>query len=167
MIIKPKGDARIYEGKKISFGPDTDDVIQLELPKIVTRSVDYEDLGFKADYTFTFDGRNLKLDSMTVFEVTTEEGLSTRALTQLRIPEVMQGIVYEYNPILSATVKRGEKTAGVLAQIYWAEFVCNGSPRRAVMDHMGWSRTNANYHLTKLSKAGLIPADRDRNRVTK
>ena len=162
MIIKPKGDARIYEGKKIPFGPDTDDVIQLELPKIVTRSVDYEDLGFKVDYTFAFDGRTLKLDSMSIFELTAKEGLSTRALTQLRIPEVMQGIVYEYNPVLATTVKRGVKTPGVLAQIYWAEFVCNGSPRKAVMEHMGWSRTNANYHLTKLEKAGLIPADRSR-----
>jgi hypothetical protein len=99
---------------------------------------------------------------MSIFELTAKEGLSTRALTQLRIPEVMQGIVYEYNPVLATTVKRGVKTPGVLAQIYWAEFVCNGSPRKAVMEYMGWSRTNANYHLTKLEKAGLIPADRSR-----
>lgn len=161
MIFKGKTG---HEGKRVSFGPDNGKTtVVLELPEIARRLVEYPDLGFSAEYVFTFNGDRLKLDSMNIFEVLSPNGVSTQALTKLYIPDVMREMVYAYNPVLAHDIKSKVSDEYTLAQMYWAEYVCNGSPRRTVMEVTGWSRSNANYHFKKWSDAGLIPASEDRS----
>jgi hypothetical protein len=149
------------DGKLIKFGPVDSDGNQLSLPEMTTRLIEYPALGFRAEYTFVFDGNRLKLDSMSLIEATKPEKITTYALTKLRIPEVMRDLVYSYNHFLGAKLDTlSLKDTTTLAQYYYAEFACDGSPRKVLMSYMNWSRSNANYHLKKFANAGLIPAER-------
>jgi DNA-binding transcriptional ArsR family regulator len=158
--ITSKGSPKLYEGKRIPFGPAMKKSSQLSLPAISTRVVEYPEFGFTAEYTFTFDGNKLKLDSMAIFEVLSPAGLSTDNLTKLQIPAVMREMVYAYNPILQTVIENKLTSDNAISQIYWAEYVCTGSPRKAVMNQLGIARSTANYHLKKLATAGLVPAER-------
>jgi len=159
MIIRGKADNNKKDGKLVYFGPESNgDITQLKLPTSSTRLVDYEEHGFSIEYFFTFDGKRLSLSMMTVIRVTNPNGITTKALTELQIPKVMQELVYSYNPSLDISARRKDRTTEHLVQAYLAEYACSGSPRRAVIERTGWSRSNANFHLKKLAKAELIPA---------
>lgn len=160
MIIQGKADRTKRDGKLIYFGPESSgSIAQLKLPAFATRLVDYEEHGFSVEYTFLFDGARLNLGAMNIIRVINPNGISTKSLTELQIPKVMQELVYSYNPTLDVAARRKDRTTEDLIQAYLAEYACSGSPRRAVIERTGWSRSNANFHLKKLAKASLIPSD--------
>jgi len=153
--VKAKG------AKVIPFGPVASDGYQLSLPERVTATVDYSN--FKVDYTLFFNGERMVVESVNISGVDDQGFVSTRDLTQLNIPKVIRDVVYKYNSDFGGRLDTlALKDRITLAQYYFLEFTCDGSPRKALMDYMDWSRTNANFHITKYAKAGMIPADRVR-----
>jgi hypothetical protein len=44
-----------------------------------------------------------------------------------------------------------------LAQVYWFEHISLGSPSGSIMNYMHWSRTNANFHISKIAKTYSLP----------
>lgn len=152
------------DGPLVPFGPTDADGFQLSLPAKTTWLVEYTDpdMGFSAEYTFAFDGERLRLNSMKINEPGNPGGyISTDALTRLRIPKILHDVVYHYNSYLPSKLNTlSLKDTTTLAQYYYAEFACDGAPRKSLMEYMDWSRTNANYHITKFAKAGLIPENR-------
>ena len=140
----------VYFGPKNSGGS----LDQLRLPELATKTVEYKESGIKVECELKFDGTRLFVSSTTVSSIS---GVSTADLTRLKLPKVLREYVYEHNPELLDLIKNKDVDKLSLGQLYWAEYVCGGAPRDVVMTQLGVARTTANYHLTKLSKAGHLP----------
>ena len=145
----------------IYFGPinSGSSLEQLSLPEEITKVVEYKDFGVKVEYLFAFDGKRLRLTSMSLVSGTE---ISTSLLVKLQIPRIAREVVYEHNPSLAPLIASGTKNKTFLAQLYWAEYVCDGAPREMFRRQLGIARNTANYHLTRFSTAGLIPTNRER-----
>ena len=142
-----------YFGPKNSGGR----LEQLRLPEFTTRTVEYKNLGLNVEYSISFSGTRLFISSI---KIEGESGVTTRDMTQLEIPKLLREFVYEHNPELFAIIKNKDVDRFSLGQLYWAEYVCGGKPREIFRGQLGIARNTANYHLTKLSKSGLVPKDR-------
>lgn len=78
-------------------------------------------------------------------------------LTQLVLPKMIHSIAVESMPdsclwLFNDEHKfRGFESYPFLAQVYWNEHL-SCSPRGAMMIFTGWSRTNANWHIRRISE---------------
>lgn len=140
----------------IYFGPKNSGtkLEQLRLPEVGTKIVEYKDLGLRAEYLLSFTGDTLVVSSINLHN---SGGVSTKNLSQLEIPKYVREYVYDHNPEIYSLIKSKATDQISLSQLYWAEYVCNGAPRRAFQDQLGIARSTANFHLTKLTKLGLVP----------
>jgi hypothetical protein len=141
----------------IEFGPADSGSRRLSLPESITRVVKYKELDLEVRYQIRFNGERLRIDSM---EVLGESGITTAALTKLKIPKLLRSLVYEYNPWLHSLIASGDTNKVSLAQLYWAEYVCQGSPRLVVKNQIGKSTNTTNCYLRKFEASGLVPKDR-------
>jgi hypothetical protein len=150
---------------KIFFGPVNpgSTLEQLRLPEVVTKEVKYAS-GLVVGYTIKFDGKILRVSSM---NVTSDRpyGILISSLIKLKIPKILQDLVYEYNPEVHTLIASGEKSTEFLSQLYWAEYVCSGTPRESFRKQLSLSRNAANARLRKLEARGLVPSDRARRTV--
>jgi hypothetical protein len=140
----------------IYFGPKNSGtkLEQLRLPEVGTKTVEYKELGLRVDFRISFAGDTLVVSSI---ELHNPEGVSTKSLSQLEIPKYVREYVYDHNPELYSLIKSKATDQISLSQLYWAEYVCNGAPRLAFQNQLGIARSTANFHLTKLTKLGLVP----------
>jgi len=143
----------------IEFGPADSRSRRLRFPESVTKVAIHKELDLEVRYQITFDGERLRVKSM---EVISEYGVSTAALTKMKLPDMLRDLVYDYNPWLRDIVASGDTSKVSLAQLYWAEYVCLGSPRLTVQRQIGKARNTTNHHLKKFEAGGLIPKDRIR-----
>ena len=141
----------------IEFGPADSGSRRLSLPESVTRVVKYKELDLEVKYQISFNGERLRVDSM---EVLGASGITTAALTKLKIPKLLRSLVYEHNPWLHSLIASGDTNKVFLAQLYWAEYACQGSPRLVVKNQIGKSTNTTNYYLRKFEASGLVPKDR-------
>ena len=150
----------------VQFGPfDPETGLRLSIPKRLSRKVSYPDLNLNAFLSCTFSGERLEIERMTI----ESKGayVTSRDLTQLALPHVMYTIASAAVPEAKALNRlvdseKLEKPEGpaFLAAVYWFEHAGWGAPRARIMEYMGWSRANANFHLKKISRNFPLPGAR-------
>lgn len=87
--------------------------------------------------------------------------ISTSFLTKLSLPQVIRQIAVDAIPHSSYwTSPPAELTDDYLAQLYWFEHVTWGTPRMALMDVTGWSRSNTNHHIRRIEKVFELPKEK-------
>ena len=150
------------DGKTVTFGPtDPETGVTLSLPATFTRRVSYPGHGLAVILECVFTGDRIEVESLKIERVA--KFISTKVLTQLALPAVIRAIAEDAIPnssrwaSLNSTSDNKAENAEFLAQIYWFEHVSWGSPRASIMAYMNWSRTNANFHISKFSKNMPMP----------
>jgi hypothetical protein len=153
---------KIADGPRVEFGPfDHETGTQQSIPMTLTRRVVYPELEVAAIVECVFTGDKLEVQSLAVQN--NGKFVSTKVLTQLALPSVIRAIAIEVIPNSNLWAQLdGEqimKHEGptFLAQIYWFEHISWGSPRGSIMKYMNWSRTNANFHITKIARQFGLP----------
>jgi hypothetical protein len=150
----------------VRFGPtDPETGLRLSIPTRLSRSVSYPSLKLEVGLFCAFSGERLEIEKMVI----ESKGayVFSRDLTQLALPQVMYQIVSDVVPEARQLAKFADKRnldrpegAGFLATMYWFEHVGWGAPRARIMEYMGWSRANANFHLKKISTTFPLPKTR-------
>lgn len=154
------------DGPLVEFGPeDTATGWKLKIPKTFTRKVKYDHLSLDAVITCAFNGQKVEITSLHIYSA--GEEVTSRALTQLSLPEViyeasMSAIPNSKNWDISNKKKRLEyghvdSKSIFIAQLYWLEHVSWGAPRAAIMDYLGSPRPTVNQWLREFKKQGLLP----------
>lgn len=150
------------DGPLVEFGPtDPNTGLALKMPSHFSRRVHYESLGIVATFGCIFEGDKIELAELHL--ASDGRYISTKALTQLALPSVISALALEVIPgaahwtqeSLPQSVMR--EPSNYLAQVYWFEHVSWGGPRARVMALMNWSRTNANFHISKWAKQHPMP----------
>lgn len=146
----------------VAFGPfDQESGSQASIPAQLTRKVTYPELGVIALFECVFTGDRLEIQRISV--ESNEKFVSATAMSQLSIPAVIREIAIQAvpNSKLWALVGLGQQRRyegqTFLAQVYWFEHISWGSPRASIMKYMNWSRTNANFHISKISRELELP----------
>lgn len=162
--------AGVPDGKRVDFGPfDQETGTQQSIPVSLTRKVVYPDLEVSALVKCVFTGDKLEIESITVMQGA--KFVSTKVLTQLALPGVIREIAIEVIPNAQLWANPGVHKMGkpqgpaFLAQVYWFEHVSWGSPRGSIMNYMSWSRTNANFHISKLARQFGLPGSHAKART--
>lgn len=159
--------ANVTDGERVNFGPfDHETGSQQSIPVSLTRQVVYPDLEVSALVECVFTGDKLEIQSITV----SKDGkfVSTKVLTQLALPAVIRAIAIEVIPNSHLWAQLNGEQIGkpegpaFLAQVYWFEHVSWGSPRGSIMNYMNWSRTNANFHISKIARQFGLPGSHAR-----
>jgi hypothetical protein len=157
--IEPTG---VEDGKRVEFGPfDHETGTQQSIPTSLTRRVVYPELGISALIECVFTGDKLEVQSLSVQN--NGKFVSTKVLTQLGLPSVIREIALEIIPnarmwaFLDSNEILKKEGPTFLAQVYWFEHVSWGSPRVSIMNYMSWSRTNANFHISKIARNFPLP----------
>jgi hypothetical protein len=150
------------DGKSVEFGPyDHETGTQQSIPSKLTRRVVYPQLEVAAVVECIFTGDKIEVQSIRV----ENDGkfVSTKVLTQLALPAVIREIAIQEVPNskfwsqLDKDNPRKLTGPTFLAQVYWFEHISWGSPRGSIMNYMGWSRTNANFHISKIARNFGLP----------
>lgn len=150
------------DGRRVDFGPfDHETGTQQSIPSRLTRRVVYPELEVVAIVDCIFTGDKIEVQSIKV----ENDGkfVSTKVLTQLALPAVIREIAIQEVPNsklwakLDADAPRKLTGPTFLAQVYWFEHVSWGSPRGSIMNYMSWSRTNANFHISKIARNFGLP----------
>jgi hypothetical protein len=154
--------AGVPDGDFVDFGPfDQKSGLQARIPSKLTRRVKYPELGVVALVECVFTGDRLEIQSICVQK--DEKYLSATALSQLSLPAVVREIALQVVPSAKLWVvsddNQDQRSRGpiFLAQVYWFEHISWGSPRGSIMKLMNWSRTNANFHISKISREVELP----------
>jgi hypothetical protein len=154
--------AGVADGKPVEFGPfDHETGTQQSIPETLTRRVIYPELGITALVECILTGD--KLEIQTICVQNSGKFISTKVLTQLALPAVIRAIAIEVVPnaelwahLDSSDILKHEGQT-FLAQVYWFEHISWGSPRGSIMAYMNWSRTNANFHISKIARKFPLP----------
>lgn len=164
--------AGVPDGKPVEFGPfDHETGTQQSVPETLTRRVHYPELEVSALVDCIFTGDKLEIQSITV--QSKGKFVSTKVLTQLALPAVIRAIAIEVVPnarlwaYLDATQIFKREGPTFLAQVYWFEHISWGSPRVSIMNYMNWSRTNANFHISKIARNFPLPGAHALNKKEK
>ena len=162
----------VPDGKAVDFGPFYPETgTQQSIPSSLTRKVVYPELGVSAMVECVFTGDKLEIQRISVEN--NGKSVSTKVLTQLALPAVIRAIAVEVvpNAKLWAELKSNQefKLEGptFLAQVYWFEHISWGSPRGSIMSYMSWSRTNANFHISKIARHFPLPGPHSQEKVSK
>lgn len=152
----------VPDGELVNFGPfDQETGTQQSIPTSFSRRVIYPELEVAAIVQCLFTGDKIEIQSIQVEN--NGKFVSTKVLTQLALPSVIRAIAIEVVPNSSLWAKLDPnqefKLEGptFLAQVYWFEHISWGSPRVSIMNYMNWSRTNANFHILKISSNLPLP----------
>lgn len=152
-----------HDGELVQVGPaDSATGLVLRVPSSMQRLIRYRQLNLEVLLDCVFSGDRIEVVRLTI------EGqgrfIATKDLTQLSLPLVIRDLAVEVIPggetWLHASTKPGTnspRTQEFIAQLYWFEHLSWGSPRNALMNYMGWSRTNSNWHIKKLAKQFRLP----------
>lgn len=157
------------DGELVGFGPLVDgQTNRLLIPSHLKRRVTYSDNPLTVAIECRYEEDKLQLVKV---EIQNFNGyVSTRDLLQLRLPAVMRQVAVESvvgrEAFLGSASALLNSTAGVrenlrlLAELYWLEAVTWGTPRKAIMEISGCSRSSANEYITLASKKYSLPKER-------
>jgi len=154
--------AGVPDGELVAFGPfDQESGSQASIPTQLTRKVTYPELGVVALFELVFTGDRLEIQRISV--ESNEKFVSATVMSQLSIPAVIREIAVQTVPnskiwaLAGSGQQRRYEGQAFLAQVYWFEHISWGSPRASIMKYMSWSRTNANFHISKISREVELP----------
>jgi len=137
----------------------------------MTRRVVYSGESPEVELSLVFSGERLEISRL--LATSGDTFITTQFLTQLALPKVIRSIGAEAVPHRENWMpKDGHSGLGLdsydyLAQLYWFEHLTWGSPRLALMNYMGWSRANTNWHIRKIRKNFPLPMREARAASTK
>ena len=162
----------VPDGEPINFGPfDQETGTQQSIPTFFSRRVLYPELEVAAIVECIFTGDKLEIQRISVEN--NGKFVSTKVLTQLALPAVIRALAIEVvpNARLWAELKPNQEfkleSPTFLAQVYWFEHISWGSPRGSIMTYMSWSRTNANFHISKIARDFPLPGPHSQEKVSK
>jgi hypothetical protein len=150
------------DGPLVKFGPvDTNNSSQLAIPEFLSRTVTYPVLGLRLELRCVFSGDRVEIAKLTI--ESSSSYLTTKALTQLALPQVIREIVIQTVPnsqlwrIDVGSLNQQQRSTAYLAQLYWFEHISWGSPRACLMTYMGWSRPYANTKIRRIAEEIPLP----------
>lgn len=139
----------------------------LQIPSIFQRLVVYPHLEISVTLDCVFSGERIEVAAL---KVVADKGhfVSSRDLTQLSLPAVIRAIGLAVIPVSERWLKEfrdeSDKTwesqkasDEFLSQLYWFEHVIWGTPRMALQEYMGWTRTTANAKIREINKQFPLP----------
>lgn len=150
------------DGQLVPFGPTTARFFALQAPSRARRLITYTS-GVQLEVECFFAGERLEIKSL---RVTAPENqiLTTKMLTQLKLPVILNKIFLESSPTTKSMRKlparddlSKEQFDSVLTQVYWFEYASWGNPRQRVTQYTKWSNNNANAHFRRLAKVHGLP----------
>jgi CRP-like cAMP-binding protein len=160
-------DIEIIESDLINFGPiDPATGWGLKIPQSFEARVDYSELGLEVKLSCRFKNQKVEIQRLQI--AGTDIEVTSRALTQLALPDLIHEVTWSVVPESSKWSLKGKderlKIGGLngrsvfLAQLYWLEHVSSGTPRAAIMEYLGAPRPTVNQWLREFKKHGLIPS---------
>lgn len=135
---------------------------ELRIPQTIRQSATYQDLGVEIELCCELVNSRLEIREI---KILAKNGvLATSLFTQLKLPQVLRKIglsTISNSDFFMRELRRETSDKYVndalIAQIYALEYACWGGPRDTIMKYMGWSRTNTNLHLRRISRAFPLP----------
>jgi hypothetical protein len=157
------------DGDLVPFGPSIEGQYGgLSMPSSLNRRVTYSDNPLTVAIECRYEEDKLQLVKV---EIQNFNGyVSTRDLLQLKLPAVMRQVAVESvlgrEVFLSRASSLLHSPAAIkenlflLAQLYWLEAVTWGTPRKAIMEISGCSRSSANEYIKMAAKQYPLPKER-------
>ena len=156
-------------GEEAVIGFELPGIPTMKIPSAIRRKVVYPTLGL--DVELGCELINSRLEAKTITIQSSDGGLATSMFTQLRLPLILRrialdsisnvdfysGDIEEIDPVLLREDR-------MVAQIYALEYASWGNPRDTLMRLLGWSRTNTNLHLRRISKDFPLPGPHSKHR---
>lgn len=160
-IFRLLGDP-VFEGPRVRIGFGVSGLPEMTIPGTIRQSAIYKELGLEIELWCELSESRLEVREI---KIAAREGvLATTLLTQLKLPQVLRKIglnsinnVDFYLKELRRQTDNRIADDALIAQIYALEYACWGSPRDTLMKYMGWSRTNTNLHLRRISQTFPLP----------
>jgi hypothetical protein len=160
--------APALDGPMVAFGPESPSWPQLVVPASLARTVTYTSNPLTVVLECRFDQDKLQLKKV---QIENFEGfVSSRDLTQLKLPVLMRAVALESIPgsgdfLALAKTKLSNpqllrENLLLLAQVYWLENVTWGSPRKTIMEFADCSRSTASEYIRLADKAFGLPKER-------
>jgi hypothetical protein len=149
-------------GPKVTLGVDAPGIPKLTIPSMVRQTATYKELGLVVDLVCEIADSRLEISEM---KIRAQKGvLATSLFTQLKLPQVLRRIGLTtitnadfYTKELQRNSEDKIADDAFIAQVYALEYACWGSPRDTLMKYLGWSRTNTNLHLRRISQVFPLP----------
>jgi hypothetical protein len=156
--IQPLG----VDGELMPFGPVTAQFFVMRAPSRAKRLITFTS-GVQLEVECFFSGERLEIESLRV-TAPKNQILTTKMLTQLGLPVILNKIFLESSPTTKSMTKlpdrddlSKEQFDSVLTQVYWFEYASWGNPRQRVTQYTQWSNNNANAHFRRLAKLHGLP----------
>lgn len=141
---------------------------RIQIPKKFQRLVVYPLLKLNVELTCVFNGDKIEVTQMRIIS---DAGhfVTSRDLTQLSLPAAIRSIGFsvipnadiwswDYRESHSTMKQIAESTgAGYLSQLYWFEHITWGTPRVAIQQHFGCTRSVANAKIREIAKQYRLP----------
>ena len=153
--------------KYLAIGPTSGVIRTLEVPSDFSYSVQIDELP-SLEIGGMWDGDRLRV---THLSLDLESGLNATHLIRVKLPDLVSAVAADAVPSseLWRSKEQFERFApkgkleqySRIAQLYWFHHLSWGAPRQVIMDFMGWSRNNTNFHLKQISQVIELPASRD------
>jgi hypothetical protein len=119
-----------------------------------------------------FDGDKLQI---TQLKMASGEGITATQLIQIKLPDLLRLIALDAIPdsqhwaigahLSDSPLEQKTELYPYIAQAYWFHHLSWGAPRLFIMEFMGWSRNNTNFHLKKISQTLSLPSSRENKTV--
>lgn len=146
----------------MAIGFNVSGLPEMTIPGSIRQAVTYKELGLDIELWCQLSESRLEVREI---RIAAKEGvLATTLLTQLKLPQVLRRVglscisnVDFYIRELRRPSDDRKADDALIAQIYALEYACWGSPRDTLMKFMGWSRTNTNLHLRRISQTFPLP----------
>jgi len=159
---------RLLEPAKYqAIGPTSGVIRPLEVPSEFSYSVQIDDLP-ALEIGGKWDGDRLRV---THLSMDLDSGLNATHLIRVKLPELVNAVAADAVPnselwsskeIFEQLPPQGKQEQySRIAQLYWFHHLSWGAPRQVIMDFMGWSRNNTNFHLKQISQLIDLPASRE------
>lgn len=152
--------------KYLVIGPTSDVIRPLEVPSNFSYSVQIDGLP-ALEIGGEWDGDRLRV---THLSMDFDSGLNATHLIRVKLPELVSAVAADAVPnselwtskeIFQNFPPHGKlEQYSRIAQLYWFHHLAWGAPRQVIMDFMGWSRNNTNFHLKQISQLIGLPASR-------
>lgn len=150
----------------VEVGPSQGVPQVLRVPKDFHYRFKFENLP-DVEVKGVFDGDRFQVTDLSL---SSKSGLNATQLIRIKLPELVGIVALDLIPQAKYWTLDGaprelilsnkQLASLYLAQAYWFHHLSWGAPRLFVMDFMGWSRNNTNFHLKQISKAVGLPASR-------
>jgi hypothetical protein len=163
IVVTPLAEPQKY----LAVGPASGVVHLLKVPSEFSYGVKIAELP-DLEIGGKWDGDRLRV---THLSMSLDSGLNATHLIRVKLPELVSAIAAHAVPDSKQWTSKAlfekfppqgkEEQYSRIAQLYWFHHLSWGAPRQVIMDFMGWSRNNTNFHLKQISQLIALPASRE------